>query len=684
MALGLMLSLTSTASANPLAGGGYSSSYAGESIFTNNASGETGQFSAIFFNDGQGAWAPGVVGLLICASDKVTCDVSANATFAKNWYSATVYATVSTTVQPGQNGFFIYNFTVPTGTPAGTVTTFYGDAGLIATGAELRPQGYFQVNTTPTVVTTLTLTPTSAAVPVGGTQQFTVTGQGPNPVTWTVIGGCGAITSDGNFVATAMNAASQPCSVQAAAAGGTATAPITVYGPATQLGCSASPASVVANGGTGNGKTTAYVTLKDANGNTVANASAPTITIINVTPSLATATPTGAVTPTSGVVTIAVASTLNPGTIQLSASASNLTGCNVQIPSTATGTSAGTTSTFTLNPIASDGVSTSTLRVEVVDSNGNRVVSDSSTTLSITRDSGAGVCNMIGITQGTGSVGPGSSSVTVVQGRADVTVQSTSTPGSCTFTSTTNNASIAGSSATLQTQIVGVANRLTIQSNDSPHSASSTGSCTVAGYNAGTNTNVSCTAIVVAVRDANGALVTGDNGRTITAVLDSSSCAGATPGNASLSDSTTTSNGLATLVFKSPGAYPNCRITFQSGSLTGNSATVTWTGGGADHLACSFSPNPIPPDNSSVSIGTVTVRDQAGNVVNGSYSVNFSRTGGGGVTSLQTANPQTTSNGYAYFTVKSNTSTGTDTYTPAIASGPALPGANTSCDITVQ
>ncbi len=55
MALGLMLSLSTIASANPIAGGGYSSSYAGESVFTNNGVGETGQFSAIFFNDGSGS-----------------------------------------------------------------------------------------------------------------------------------------------------------------------------------------------------------------------------------------------------------------------------------------------------------------------------------------------------------------------------------------------------------------------------------------------------------------------------------------------------------------------------------------------------------------------------------------------------------------------------------------------------
>jgi adhesin/invasin len=678
MAFGLMLSLATVASANPIAGGGYSSSYAGESVFTNNAAGETGQFSAIFFNDGQVAWSPGVVGLLICAPDKITCNVSQNASYAKNWFSSTVYATATSTVAPGQNGFFLYNFTVPAGTAASTATTFYGDVGLIATGAELRPQGYFQVNTTPTVVTTLTISPTSANVPVGGTQQFTVTGQGSATVTWTVNGGCGAVTTDGNFVATAQNAASQPCSVQASASGGTATAPITVFGPATQLGCSASPATVVANGGTGAGKTTATISLKDSNGNIVSNASSPSITITNVTP-------TGSVTPASGIVTVAVSSTLNPGTIQLSASASGLTGCNVQIPSTAPGSSSSTSTTFTVNPIAADGVSTTTLRIEVTDAGGNRNVNDNSTTLNITRDSGAGICNMIAVTQGTGaSVGPGSTTATVVQGRVDVTVQSTSTPGSCTFTNVTNNSTISGSSGTLTTQIVGVANRITVTSNDSPHPASASGSCTVAGSQAGTNTNVSCTTIVLAIRDANGAQVTSDSGRAITVSFDSGTCTGATPGNVTLSDSTTTSGGSATIDLKSAGAYPNCRITFSSGTLTGTSTTATWTGGAADHLACSFSPNPIPPDNTAISVGTVSVRDSAGNVVNGSYSVNFSRTGGGGVTSQQTANPQTTTNGLAYFTVKANTSTGTDTYTPSIASGSTLPGTNTSCTITVQ
>src|SRR2546428_750954 len=171
MAFSTMLTLSAAALANPIAGGGYSSAYSGESAFTNAGVGETGQYSAIFFNDGSTTWQPGVVGLLVCAADKITCNVSSNATFAKNWFSGTVYATVTTTVAPGQNGFFIYNFTVPQGTPPGTATTFYGDVGLIATGSMLRPEGYFQVNSVPAPTQSLVLSPATASLQVGQTQQ---------------------------------------------------------------------------------------------------------------------------------------------------------------------------------------------------------------------------------------------------------------------------------------------------------------------------------------------------------------------------------------------------------------------------------------------------------------------------------------------------------------------------------
>ena len=146
----MFASLGGAAAASTIAGGGYDSSYAGESVFTSAGPGETGQMSAIFFNAGTQPWAPGVVVLLVCLSDKTTCNVqSPNAAYASNWYTPTAYATVATPVLPGQNGFFVYGFSVPLGTPPGTTVTFNGDLGLAPTGALIHPTGYYQQNTNP-------------------------------------------------------------------------------------------------------------------------------------------------------------------------------------------------------------------------------------------------------------------------------------------------------------------------------------------------------------------------------------------------------------------------------------------------------------------------------------------------------------------------------------------------------
>ena len=90
------------------------------------------------------------MGLAICLQDKVTCNVSSpNAAYARNWYSATAYATVNTPVLPGQNGFFVYEFTVPVGTPPGTTVSFNGEVAVLSTRALVHPEGYFQLNTSP-------------------------------------------------------------------------------------------------------------------------------------------------------------------------------------------------------------------------------------------------------------------------------------------------------------------------------------------------------------------------------------------------------------------------------------------------------------------------------------------------------------------------------------------------------
>jgi hypothetical protein len=683
MAAGVMLTLSTGVSANPIAGGGYSSSYAGESVFTTNSAGETGQMSAIFFNDGTQAWAPGVIGLLICAADKVTCNVPSNTQFNHNWFSQTVYSTVTSGVAPGQNGFFIYDFTVPAGTPAGTVTTFYGDVGLIATGAELRPEGYFQINTTPTPVIGLFMSPASASVAVGSTQQFTVSGQPTGAtVSWSVTGGCGAVTATGLFAATAMNSSTQPCNVVAAVGPSQGIAPVTVFGSPTQLGCTVTPSSgLIANGGSTNGTAVAKIALRDANGNTVTNVSTPQINVSNVTPTLATMTPTGLITPSAGIATVSIATTTTAGDIQLSASASALTGCNVIVTSGGPGPAVKTVSTFLTNPIAADPASSSSLQIDVTDANGNRVISDNSTVLSITRDAGStNVCTVTGITQGTSTgFSAGGGNATAVSGRVAFTVQGTSQPGQCLVITTTNNSSIAGSSASLTTQIVGAANKVGIISNDSPHSAAAAGTCPTSG----TATNASCTTILVGLQDVYGSLITSSSGAVITATPDSGTCAGSGGGNVTLANSTTTAAGKATFTFVSAGAYTGCTITFSATNVSSVNTTAVWTAGGADHLTCSFFPTPLPPNSTSTSTAQVLVRDGLGNTVTaGTYSVSFTRTLGTQTTQL-TPSPQSTSNGVVNFQVRAGGTVGTDTYGPALASG-SLPGTNTTCTITIQ
>ena len=169
-------------------------------------------------------------------------------------------------------------------------------------------------------------------MPVGGTQQFTASGApSGTTVNWSVTGGCGAITSAGLFAATATNSATQPCNVVATAGGLTGTAPVTVFGPASSIACSANPTSVVANGS----NTVVFTfTLKDANGNTVGNASSPAITVNNDTPTLITLTGGNnqTITPSSGVASVTGTVSQSTGNIQVSASATGLTGCNVIIP----------------------------------------------------------------------------------------------------------------------------------------------------------------------------------------------------------------------------------------------------------------------------------------------------------------------------------------------------------------
>jgi hypothetical protein len=561
------------------------------------------------------------------------------------------------------------------------VTTFYGDLGLIATGAVLRPEGYFQVNTTPSGALTLTIQPSSALVGVSGFQQFTVSGQPSGAaVAWSVTGGCGAITQMGLFVGTAMNSSTQPCAVVATAGAWRGTVPIAVFGPAQSLSCVAVPARIVADGGaTAAGTANVTISVRDGNGNLVGNAFSPLITITNVTPFLASMNPVGAIAPLSGRVSVTVASMLSPGDIQLSAVAPGLTGCNVIITSATAGAATKTVATVSATPIAADNASTSTIQVDVTDASGIRVLGDNLTQIGVTISNGVGSCRLVAVTAGGNpSVATTFASAVVVQGRVAFLVQAGSTPAVCAFSITTNNSSIAGTNASIETRIVGAANKLAILSNDSPHPASNTGACDLSS----SPSDPSCTRIVVGVQDANGVLLTGDNGRVIALAFAPGTCTGA-GGDVQQRGFTSTIAGKATFAFSSAGAYTSCTVNFSATNLVGVGATMTWTPAIADHLTCTFVPDTMVSGTFPTVTGTVYVRDALGNVVpTGTYSVALVRTSGN-TTTLATGGSQYTTAGSAQFTLfRQGTNTGVDVYAPALGSG-TLPqqSPNTSCTI---
>jgi hypothetical protein len=648
------------AEANVVVGSGYSSSYSGESAFMAQPAGGSGQFSAVFFNDGSQLWQPGVVGLLVCLPDKVTCNVpSPNAAYASKWFSTTVYTTVTALVPPGSNGFFIYNFQVPANTPPATTATFNGEVGLIGVGAVLRPQGYFQSNATPLPTSQLSISPPSAAVPVGGQVQFA----SPIIAAWTVIGGCGAITPTGLFAAAAANAPSQPCKVVATSAGMTVSASVIVYGPAASIACTSDKPNLPADG-----VSVAIVsaTLKDSNGNVVANATTPAITFTNITPTLDAIYPSGPQTPSAGVASITLTAGLTAGVMQVTATTPALLGCNIQISSAQAGNATQTAASFLTNPVAADGTTNSILEVDLRDATGTRVIFDNTTTIYATRaPASASICSITGV----GSIGN-----LALHGRVDFPVTVTSIPGTCTFSITTDNLSISGSQATLTTQIVGAASRLGVAGSDSPKAAG----------------GASSISITVDVQDARGLRVT-SSFALVSIQFDLATCTGAPGGSAYASGGTTVSATQGRAIFRvsSLGSYAACALTITAPGLTATNAAVRFDPAAPDHLSCAFVPTAIRNDGIAVSTATVRVRDANNNYVTtgGPYSITFVRTTGSS-TMLLTGNPVATVAGVATFNVQSTPNVGLDAYTATITTGtmPTLVNASsiTACVLSVS
>jgi hypothetical protein len=408
-------------------------------------------------------------------------------------------------------------------------------------------------------------------------------------------------------------------------------------------------------------------TLKDNNGNVVANATTPSITFTNITPALDSVFPSGPQTPSAGVASVTLMAGLLSGGMQVTATTVGLPGCNAVVAAVVPGASTQLSAAFLVNPVAADPATLSTLRVDLKDANGIRAIGDNLTTISATRaSSSASICSIGGV---------GSVATVANQGRVDFAVTVTSNPGLCQFTITADNSMIAAGQATLTTQIVGAANRLTVVGNDSPKTVSG-GSSTVS--------------ITVDFQDARGLRVTGSTAL-VNVTLDAASCTGAPSGviYSTSGFSVSAIQGRAIFTFGSVGAYPACAATFSATGVTGASASIRFDPGPPDHLSCSFAPAAILNDGISLSTGSVRLRDAYNNYVTnaGPYSITFVRSSGS-ATSIVTGSPQLTVAGVAAFSVRSTQVVGLDSYNASLTVGtlPSLVNAGSlvSCVVSVQ
>jgi hypothetical protein len=103
---------------SPGTGHPYHASFSGKSLDPILAAGQTGQMSAIYFNDGTETWQPGEIFLAI--ADPPDADGwRGQRNWASEWFSDRYYATITASVPPGHNGFLIYNVHVPVATGPG-------------------------------------------------------------------------------------------------------------------------------------------------------------------------------------------------------------------------------------------------------------------------------------------------------------------------------------------------------------------------------------------------------------------------------------------------------------------------------------------------------------------------------------------------------------------------------------
>jgi Bacterial Ig-like domain (group 2) len=196
--------------------------------------------------------------------------------------------------------------------PGDDCTFFYTNEYLKADGTfnwstQIASFKFPSCTTAPPVLTSITVSPASASVPTGGSQQFTATGfdqfgnpMNPQPTfTWSVSGG-GTISSSGLF--TAGSTAGGPFTVTAASGSVSGTASVTVTATPPDFSLSVSPTSQSVRQGNAASYTVTVTGLNGFNGSVTMSVSGqPSGSTATFTPNPATTTSTLRVQTVTGV-----------------------------------------------------------------------------------------------------------------------------------------------------------------------------------------------------------------------------------------------------------------------------------------------------------------------------------------------------------------------------------------------
>ena len=427
-------------------------------------------------------------------------------------------------------------------------------------------------------------------------------------------------------------------------------------GAAAKLGCSASPASIVAGS---TQSSTVTVTVQDGNGQTVTTDSGRAITLsqAGTTGSLdggASGAPLTKST-SNGIATFTLTQPVSSatGTDQLSASNAQLAGCFTNVSFTTAGAPASVAVGLGQSEFPSGSPRTTTVTATLKDASGVTANAQTAQTVTFSVDNG-GIC----------TVSPTNATIAAGSNSATSTLTTTGSPGNCTVTASVPG--LSSGSATASVTASGPASKLIIIGNtcsNAPTTSSSPGS--------------TCD-VTVQVQDAGGNKVFGPTPITLTmdqpssTTLCGATVTSTTPagGGGNPATASTPSTGTTVKFTISDAVAEACTATATSAGLTSAAGTISFTGtGAATHLTATASPNPIPANGSSQSTISVCVKDAANNTVTGasdSIDLMFTSSTGGTAhgTTLLTSTPQVANGGCASFIVRSTTNPpATDTYT---------------------